>query len=169
MKVLSPYVLSWLKNSSSEEVCFKEMKILEQVMTPAVTEFINHPKITPSEKWLTLKESFEKLGFSPTTLNFFKLIIEKSRYRIFTEILKVYPQLIREYFGTFVVKIIWALPPSEADSSAIKNILITQYPKTKWEWEENVDPSLRAGCIVKINHLVIDGSLKFFSSTLLNL
>ena len=95
---------------------------------------------------------------SPVTLNFFFVLVDKGREKLFGDVLESFRQLIREERGELEVSIRVAAPLDKATTDQVKAAL-DKYTQFKVSLKVEVDPSLLGGMVIIIGDRMIDGSL----------
>lgn len=111
------------------------------------------------ERKKILQAVLEKSGFSTTVKNFFSLLLEKNRMGALSGIAQYYEKLWDEASNIARARIVTARPLKEQARSALEKALeeLTS-KKIKSEIEE--DASLIGGVVVKIEDVVLDGSVR---------
>jgi len=129
----------------------RENKELQVVLRSAAI-----PK--PTRKAIARKIS-EKLGLSPTTLNFIELLIEKKRINLFLEITKTYRDRCDEVAGRTRTTLV---TPLELPSGLVQEIRgkIESLTGKEVILSLEKDPSLIGGFLTRIGNVVYDGSFK---------
>jgi len=117
------------------------------------------PQLSPSQRGEVLKLSGEKLGLSPTLVNFLLLLNQKHRLDLFFRIVREYQILSDQLSGIARAQIFSARPLSEALKEKLLSLLEQKLNK-KIEAEYFQKPDLIAGVKVKVGSLVIDGSIR---------
>ena len=92
-------------------------------------------------------------------LRFISLLSENNRLSVITEICDLYNGYLQEEKSLKTAKIDTAYKLNRDQLEAIKVALEKRFNK-KIELEQNLDASLLAGAVVRIDDLVIDGSLR---------
>jgi len=92
-------------------------------------------------------------------LRFIKLLSENNRLNVISEILNLYDSYFQDEKNLKTAKIDTAI---ELDEKQLKNIKQALEKRLKKEiiLEQNIDPALLAGAVVRVDDLVIDGSLR---------
>ena len=89
----------------------------------------------------------------------FKLLIENDRLLVISEILGLYNMYLQEERSLKTAKIDTAFELSSEQLESVKIALEKRFNK-KVVIEQNIDLTLLAGAVVRVDDLVIDGSLK---------
>lgn len=101
-----------------------------------------------------LEESFDE-----NFVRFISLLAENNRLLVIDEIVDLYGNYFQEEKNLKTAKIDTAFELSSDQIDAIKLVLEKRFNK-KIEIEQNLDSTLLAGAVVRIDDLVIDGSLR---------
>lgn len=120
-------------------------------------KFLVSPRIDRWEKKKILLELLEE-EISPLSLNFLALLVDKGRIELLPLIEKSYNQLYQEAQGVINVKITTSFPLEE---NYLKNIREALSEKFKKEiiLDEEINPKILGGMIVRIGDLIINSSL----------
>ena len=92
-------------------------------------------------------------------MRFISLLAENNRLSVVSEIVGLYDSYFQEEKNLKIAKIDTAFELSSEQLDSIKVVLEKRFNK-KIEIEQNLDSSLLAGAVVRIDDLVIDGSLR---------
>ena len=92
-------------------------------------------------------------------MRFISLLAENNRLSVVSEIIGLYDSYFQEEKNLKTAKIDTAFELSNEQLDSIKVVLEKRFNK-KIEIEQNLDSSLLAGAVVRIDDLVIDGSLR---------
>ena len=92
-------------------------------------------------------------------MDFMKILIEKKRFKEFSQIYRAYIDKLNEIYNIQPVTIISAIELSEKDKLQVIQKLENKLQKTvKPDWE--LDNDIIAGLVIKIDDNVIDMSIK---------
>lgn len=120
--------------------------------------FFESPKIPRADKKRVLEASLSGKVAAPV-LNLFRLLIDRGRQTLFTEIADVFGEILDEARGRRLVSITSAQPISAGARDSLIALL-----KERMGGEiiasETVDSELLGGMTVRIGDTVIDGSLR---------
>lgn len=97
--------------------------------------------------------------FADMIMNFMLLLIEKRRENIIFHILNIFEKLWLEYLGILSVHLTTAKNISQEAEKNL-NAALKQLFNKEIIFKYMVDPSLLGGAVIKIDDLIIDGSLK---------
>ena len=90
---------------------------------------------------------------------FITLLTENNRLSVVSEIMDLYETYLQEEKSLKVAKIETAFELNNDQLESIKTALENKFKK-KIEVEQNIDTTLLAGAVVRVDDLVIDGSLR---------
>jgi len=100
-----------------------------------------------------------KLGHSEMTRNFLGLMGSKGRLALLPETISGFEALVAEHRGNFAAEVTTAKPMSDMQRNALAENLRNSLGRSV-RIEENVDPSILGGLIVKVGSKMVDSSLK---------
>ena len=100
-----------------------------------------------------------KEGIDENFMRFISLLAENNRLSVISEVVGLYDSYLQEEKSLKIAKIDTAFELSSDQLDSIKAVLEKRFNK-KIEIEQNLNSSLLAGAVVRIDYLVIDGSLK---------
>ena len=92
-------------------------------------------------------------------IRFIKLMAENNRLNVISEILNLYDSYFQDEKNLKIARIDTAIELDEEQLKNIKQALEKRFKK-EISLEQNVDPALLAGAVVRVDDLVIDGSLR---------
>ncbi len=130
--------------------------------------FREHPKfwkavslpIYPMEKRRdVLKKVLGQVGFSPSIIRFFEILVEKDRIGLVATIFSIFQELADKAQNRARGVLLSPEPLDEDDFERVKKAL-SSYMGKDIILEKDVDPSLIGGFKAKIGGIVIDGSVK---------
>lgn len=118
-----------------------------------------HPSIAAEVKINVLTDILERSQPAPLLRNFVLLLLDKDRLRHFDLICEHYEQMANARLRRVVARVTTAVELDEAQQQAVAQKLaeVTQQDVLV---ETRLDPSLLGGVVVRINHTVLDGSLR---------
>ena len=106
-----------------------------------------------------IREIGNRLGLSPITMNFLRLVADKNRMRYLSDITSVYQELVDEAAGRARIFLITAheLPDDKLQELArgLEGLV-----GKKVLMEVATDPSLIGGVVAKVGGMVYDGTVK---------
>lgn len=120
-------------------------------------KFLVSPRIDRREKKKILLQLLEK-QISPLSLNFLTLLVDKGRIELLPLIDKSYNQLYQEAQGVINVKITTSFPLEENYRKNIREALSEKFKK-EIILEEETNPKILGGMIVRVGDLIINSSL----------
>jgi len=118
---------------------------------------IGHPQISDEEKYGMLSSSVTTA--SDELLGFFRLLIERGRIAILSEIIDEYIKLVDERENVIRVRVISAEKLATEEISKIRLMLMGRFKKTV-KLTEELDPSVIAGFRVYVGDELIDTTVK---------
>lgn len=118
---------------------------------------LNNPTLSLVQKKDIIETVFAK-DVSSIVRNFLKLLVEKNRFSLFNDIVKVYNKLLDEVNEVARIEIISAVNLNEEEKNVIENKLNVKIKK-QLAIKYNVDNTIIAGLIIKYGDDVIDMSL----------
>ena len=120
--------------------------------------FLTNPIINHGKKLAVLKSLFTG-KVSDLTLKFFLLVTEKNREAILASVSTEFIKQYNEYKGILIVHVTTAVPLTPELRAQLVQRLAQQTGKTI-QLQENVDPALIGGLVVRIGDLQVDDSIK---------
>lgn len=126
---------------------------------PDLKLLMTHPKISMEEKQKSLAEIFQG-KISAELMGFFKLLIEKDRFKEIEGILSFFLDEVKEIKGIGVAKVTSAVPLNVVEQKRIEEKLLQTTKYSSVEIQYDVDESLIGGMIIRMKDRVIDGSVK---------
>jgi F-type H+-transporting ATPase subunit delta len=100
-----------------------------------------------------------KEGIDENFMRFIAILAENNRLSVISEVVGLYDSYLQEEKSLKTAKIDTAFELSIDQLDSIKAVLEKRFNK-KIEIEQNLNSSLLAGAVVRIDDLVIDGSLR---------
>ncbi len=125
---------------------------------PKMKDLIHHPLVT-KEELTTLFTDICSQYFNEAGINFLKLLIERKRLELASEIFAVYTELEEQYQKTLSVDVISYLPLDEKEQAKLASKL-EQKLQRKVLLDCQTDKSILGGVIVKAGDMVFDGSAR---------
>lgn len=147
------------KKSTFDEIS-KDFENVREIlnMSPELREILNNPTISLQAQTDIAIDVF-KNEVSSTMLDFIKILIDKKRFKEFSQIYRAYLEKLNEISNIQPVKVISAIELSEDKKLQVIKKLEEKLNKTvKPEWE--LDDDIIAGLVIRIGDNVIDMSLK---------
>lgn len=145
---------------SNNEI-LKSLNIIEGTLSTSkqLNEFLLNPLISSDDKKEVIEEVFAN-ELDILILNFIKILIEKERFYIFSDIVKIYNTMADKINNISRVDIISAIELNEETKNKIKSKLETRLNKSvSCSWD--VDSSIIAGLVIRRGDDIIDTSLKY--------
>jgi len=118
---------------------------------------IGHPQISDEEKYGMLKNGVPTA--SNELLGFFRLLVERGRIAILSEIIDEYIKLVDERENAIRVRVISAEELTVEEISKVKLMLMNRFKKTV-KLTKELDPSVIAGFRVYAGDELIDTTVK---------
>lgn len=124
-----------------------------------LNEFLANPVFDQSDKKAVVEELLKKIAISPLTTNFLKLLVDKRRINILSDIEACYRELMDHALRKVRVTVKTAFPLNDGLSA---QLLAGLEGMTGREVEMTVldDPSLLGGIVVRVGDTIYDGSIK---------
>lgn len=147
------------KKSTFDEIS-KDFENVREIlnMSPELREILNNPTISLQAQTDIAIDVF-KNEVSSTMLDFIKIVIDKKRFKEFSQIYRAYLEKLNEISNIQPVKVTSAIELSEDKKLQVIKKLEEKLNKTvKPEWE--LDDDIIAGLVIRIGDNVIDMSLK---------
>ncbi|MBP5282903.1 MAG: ATP synthase F1 subunit delta [Lachnospiraceae bacterium] len=143
------------------EELIAELKELADILdaNPKFDDLMIHPGIAKTEK-LSIAQRVFQGKTSPEIYEFFRLLIEKDRYRDLDEILEYVTDKIREWKKIGVTYVTTAMPLKEEQKEQVQKRILETAPFESLEMHYEVDPSLIGGMVIRIGDRVVDSSVK---------
>jgi F-type H+-transporting ATPase subunit delta len=120
--------------------------------------FMNNPSIEKANKQNMLDKVFKDLE-QELVKNFLGVLVKKGRIGHLVEAVAAYETLVNEKAGKAFATVVSAASLDESSKAGIVEKLTKRFGK-KIVLQEEVDPSLLGGFIVRVGDTVIDGSVK---------
>jgi len=97
--------------------------------------------------------------------NFIRLLMDKERLVLITDIARAYGRLLDEHEGKMKARVVSAAPLSDGETAEITKRLSASL-KREIILETSVDPSLIGGAVAYVGGLIFDGSIRTQLSTI---
>lgn len=151
------------------EVCVEENKVdefLDEInfvkeivlKNDKFFELLKTPKLNVHEKKQIIDNVFSD-KFCKEVINFLKILIDKRRMQYIVDIAIEFEKKVYDYKGIVKAKAYTAIPLTDEQIKQLEIKLNTKTGK-KVEVENLIDESLLGGVMVKMNDVVIDGTIK---------
>jgi len=130
---------------------------------PELAKIFQHPRISWEEKERVLEEIAG--GFSPSFLQFLKLLAKRGRITLFPAVMDRFQQLLEEHQGILRGELVVSRPLPTPLREAIVKKLEEKTGKRVY-LKERVEPKVLGGVAVVLGGKIIDDTLKFHLLTL---
>lgn len=118
-----------------------------------------HPGITAEVKSGVLTTILERTQPLPLLRNFLLVLLDKDRLRHLDAICEQYEQMANVRLRRVVAEVVSAVELDDAQQQALSDRL-AHMTEQEVRLETRVDASILGGFVVRINHLILDGSLR---------
>lgn len=137
-----------------------DLNLVKEVIekSPDFSVLLQSPVIGSAEKRKIFRQMFEK-KLPPLSFNFLNLLLDKGREKILPEIIGYFFRLIDESRGIIRGQLLSAHPLSVTQLEGLKKHLDRITGKNV-QLNQQVDPSLIGGFVVRMDDTVIDSSIK---------
>jgi F-type H+-transporting ATPase subunit delta len=125
---------------------------------PRVRQFIETPKIDVDRKKDALARALGG-SVSPLFMNFVRVVLDKRRERLFTEIARLYQELLDEHTGRLHAQVTLAHMPDAAGERRLADELSRALGRTVIP-HIRVDEQILGGIVVRYGDHVLDGSVR---------
>lgn len=153
-------LLDFGKDAGAEMVLFNEMKSLVTILQDSkeLNNFFATPILDAKRKMAISGEIFK--NFSTNTQNFIKLIIKQGREKLLQEIAQEYINKVEVLQGVQRVTLTSAAELSSANIEAILKSSALVNTAQKFDLENNVNPDILGGYILRVGDQQIDASVR---------
>lgn len=128
---------------------------LKDTMDDKLVRILSHPKVSKAEKKECIDEIYGSLD--PIFINFFKVLIDKNRFKYVSAIFDAYDEDYVQYFGIIQAQVWSARELSEDEKIRLEEKLKKKYQQSV-ECTYEVDERLLAGIKVKVKDQVMDNT-----------
>lgn len=118
-----------------------------------------NPSFTRPMKTRVVTAILDRTQPSPLVRNFLLLLLKNDRLQDLDLIAAHYERLANAYLGRMTAQVITAVELEDEQYASIEQKVAAVTQKTV-TLEKQIDPSILGGVIVKIEHTVLDGSLR---------
>jgi F-type H+-transporting ATPase subunit delta len=152
-------LFSLARENKTFEDLKKDMETLYQCIreVPELNLMLKSPVIKVAEKYMIFENSFRNI-FSPVTLSFIKMIIERHREEYLEGISRYFLSLLKLEQGVKQADLVTAVPLNEVLRKSILNFIHKRF-KTDIELNEEVNEKLIGGFILRVGDQQIDASI----------
>jgi F-type H+-transporting ATPase subunit delta len=152
-------LFSLAKENKTFEALKSDMETLFQCVreVPELNAMLRSPVIKLAEKYMIFENTF-KDSFSPVTLSFIKIVLERRREEYLEGIARYFLSLIKREQGVKQAELVTAVPLNEALRKSILNFIHKRF-KSEVELSEVVDEKLIGGFVLRVGDQQIDASI----------
>ena len=133
-----------------------------------LSEFLANPVFAQPDKKAVVEALLAKLRLSPLTANFLKLLVDKRRIGILSDIEVCYRDLVEDALKKVSVTVTTAFPLTGELSSQLQKGL-EGLTGRQVEMTVHEDPTLLGGIIARVGDMLYDGSIRTQLSNIRNL
>ena len=126
--------------------------------SPALRHVIDSPLLGREAQWRAVSALLEVLGITGLTRNFLGVVIHRRRLFAWARLYAVFRERVREERGQIPVVVRLAAPLDKKGRRVLLEALRQSTGKIPL-LEENVDPTVLAGCVVRVGSYLFDASL----------
>lgn len=127
--------------------------------SPELREVFDTPAVAPPAKMKVLGAMLARLEVSQVTRNFLHVLVAHYRMGLLDELLAAFNRMANEHLGIVQVKLVSAVPVSEADRETLR-ARFEQITGRQVELEFRQDEELLGGILAQIRSTVYDGSVR---------
>ncbi len=127
--------------------------------SPDLQRLIRNPVFTAEEQERAIGAVLGRIGVTPLTSNFIRLVASKRRLFALPDMIRAYRRLVSAAKGIVQAQVVVAERPSDAVMNDITAAL-REVAKAEVAVDVKVDPSLIGGLIVKIGSRMVDASVR---------
>ncbi|MEN2767298.1 F0F1 ATP synthase subunit delta [Ornithinibacillus xuwenensis] len=137
----------------------EELTVVKQVLqeNSELNAFLLHPRVTNDNKKQFLGEVFK--GVSIDVLNTLKLLVERHRTDIASEIIDQFIELVNDAGGVAQGKVYSVRKLSDAEKAELENSFAKRLNKNMIKLENVVDPSIVGGVKIRMGNTIYDGTI----------
>ncbi len=152
------------------EKYYQELRSFSAIITDNkdLKDFLANPVFDQNEKKSVVESILEKTDISGITANFLKLLTDKQRIVVLSDIVDCYRELMDEALKTVRASVKTAFPLSAELIQKLQQGLETQTRK-KVEMTVIEEPSLLGGIVVRVGDTVYDNSIRTQLNNIKNL
>jgi F-type H+-transporting ATPase subunit delta len=147
------------KEGNAFEAMKNDMELLQQCIhdIPELQYVMSSPVIKVTQKIKLFEDTFNT-SFSPLTMSFIRLVLERRRDEYLEGIARYFLSLLKTQQGVQAAEIVTAVPLNEQLRKSILNFIAKKF-NTKVDLQENVDEKLIGGFILRVGDQQIDASI----------
>jgi len=133
----------------------KDFETLAQIITPETQTFLSNPLMADDKKKNVLVKICDDASFTPYTVNFLKLLVDKKRIGIINDMIQAFEDVYCELTDTEVCSVTSASKLSKEDQFQIAKKLQELTGAKNIKLKPNIDPEILGGFVVRYGQ---DGS-----------
>ena len=122
-------------------------------------EVFASPSVTLPQKMRLLEAIWQRMGGSPVTLNFLRVLLANYRMPLLEEVVQAFRKIANERLGVVQVVISSALDLSEAERASVA-ARFRELTGKQVELEFRIDGDLLGGILAQIGNTIYDGSVR---------
>lgn len=147
------------KETGSLDILKNDMEFLYQCIReiPELDFVIHNPVIKTSEKVKLFTEAFQK-SLGETAFSFVRLVIEHRREEYFAGISRYFLSLLKTEQGIQTAEIITAVKLDESLRKSVVQLISKKF-NAKVELQEETDPGIIGGFILRVGDQQVDASI----------
>lgn len=147
-----------------DEVIEAELESFSEALrkAPELEDFLLSPKFFIEQKRKLLQKIYQERekDYYELLVNFFTLLLEKSRFNLIHEIAIQFKRIADEAQGQAIADIKSAVPlTAQAEKSLVQQI--ERLAGYKIEVRKEIDPALVGGVMVRVRNRVLDSTVKY--------
>lgn|SRR5690606_24825334 len=137
----------------------EELRVVKQVFgeNKELHAFLAHPRVTNEKKRNFLDEVFK--GVSNDVLNTLKILVERHRIGMTTDVVDAFETLVNEASGVAQGKVYSVRMLSDAEKADLEHSFAKRLNKSVVKLENVVDPSLVGGVKIRMGNTIYDGTI----------
>lgn len=136
-----------------------EANIIAPAFEKSVIDFFVSPQFGTDKKREVLAALTEKMNLTKTMKMFLDLLLDNGRMAVAPMVLKSFVEQAEEALKIARVEIVSAQTMDAAEVNKMKEALTQSLARTV-ELTQSIDPSLKAGSVIKFGNTIVDASLR---------
>jgi F-type H+-transporting ATPase subunit delta len=146
---------------SEHEKVGKDLRALADIMKESaeLARTLANPAIPGSSRRKVMEGLMQRLGVTPTTTNFVKLLVDRDRLSALPDIARELDRMIDDKAGRIAAEVVSATALSPAQVGELTKRLEKLSGK-KVQLTTRQDPELLGGVVAKVGDVIYDGSLR---------
>jgi F-type H+-transporting ATPase subunit delta len=143
------------------QACYDELAAFSHAIqgNENLSGFLANPVFSRPDKKAVVDSLIERFHISQLSANFLKLLVDKRRITLLSDILESYRDIMDKELGRVRITVKTAFPLSSELSDSLRGGLET-ITKSKVEMAVLEDPELLGGIVVRIGNTYYDGSVR---------